>query len=475
MSDRQDSSPGANGDPRDDTESSRVTYVAARPTVRITLPDGWARALLIGAEAAFVGWALSALISLVTYFGISHNPWMGEASWNDAFTVSFNVWNAVLGGTNIVGDTSYRAVPTLMTLFVMLMLRGRLVGVRHFPPAAHWFAIPGFFILTALLFAVNASHIDWGSLLPGLVLVPFFPAAWAYLSYRPREETTGRLPLWARRGLSYGALTVGALALVSTLFLGVAILRSWDSITGIYQLLSPEGRVDPVMIVIAHIAFAPTIIAWMLSWIAGPGFSLGPDAIHTPGNAPIAPIPPAPILGILPSTPWGYWVVLFPILIGVSLGVVISRRMQDQLLREQGYTLLATLGASTVILGVWMWSAQAYLGVNRMAAIGPRTVWVLLALLVELGISAATVMTLTHHTSYAWMRGMSGKVSEAAKEKVHKAGEKSQKIHEDPPVKTETLPTEAVPDDAVTEQIAVGDGDNSAESDHAQETSEDGK
>ena len=93
-----------------------------RKTLRIRIPDGWGRSLA-GVEGALLGWALSTTLVLVTYLGVSGNPWMGKISWDDAMAVGSDLWAMSLGSPLTVNEVTYRAVPLLMTLLAVVILR----------------------------------------------------------------------------------------------------------------------------------------------------------------------------------------------------------------------------------------------------------------------------------------------------------------------------------------------------------------
>ena len=82
----------------DPTARTTVTTVSARPTIRVALPQGWARSMLSGIEAALLGWALVVVPTLIAYAAVSSNQWMVSTTWEDAFHFASDLWGAALGG-----------------------------------------------------------------------------------------------------------------------------------------------------------------------------------------------------------------------------------------------------------------------------------------------------------------------------------------------------------------------------------------
>lgn len=136
----------------DPTARTTVTTVSARPTIHVALPQGWARSMLSGIEAALLGWALVVVPTLIAYAAVSSNQWMVSTTWEDAFHFASDLWGASLGARVVSGDVSYRAVPLLFVLLLIGLTKLLLLQGRRFSPASQWMAIPGFTV-TALLLA----------------------------------------------------------------------------------------------------------------------------------------------------------------------------------------------------------------------------------------------------------------------------------------------------------------------------------
>ncbi|WP_175956709.1 DUF6350 family protein [Schaalia sp. Marseille-Q2122] len=402
-----------------------------RKTLRIRIPDGWGRSLLAGVEGALLGWALSTTLVLVTYLGVSGNPWMGKISWDDAMAVGSDLWAMSLGSPLTVNEVTYRAVPLLMTLLAVVILRLLLFTGRHFPASALWFAVPAYMGTTALLVGSNTTHHSWPATMIGAFCCATLATAWAALgqtraAYRKactlaREADTAppepprmmQIPEWLRIGLRQGAAMTGIVGVASLIALMSLVFVRWENVVAIADLLHPATTVDTVMLAIAQALFVPTAGAWVAAWGAGPGVVLGPDTVHSLTSAPTAPIPPVPFLGVLPSSPVGAWVVCVPLVLGALVGVLFAWRGRLPSLREQAYALGVAAGVFALFMAAWMWLSILTLGQGRMVGIGPRLEWTLPALLGEILGAVALIVVLSHPITRAWMQGCRADAHEA--------------------------------------------------------------
>ena len=321
----------------DPTARTTVTTVSARPTIRVALPQGWARSVLSGIEAALLGWALVVVPTLIAYAAVSSNQWMVSTTWEDAFHFASDLWGASLGARVVSGDVSYRAVPLLFVLLLIGLTKLLLLQGRRFSPASQWMAIPGFTV-TALLLAggIGTNVSVWGAL-PLAILIPLIAAAWEVALAPTSLELRFELPRWVSVGVRTGWRASWALAVYGGLFLLLSVIVSWSQIRGIHELLLPTSMVDSIMIVLAQLLFIPNAIVWALSWLSGPGFYLGSDALHSPTSAHVGPIPAIPLFGATPASAPGNWVILALIVFGVALGVYLRLRKGSESLLDDLY------------------------------------------------------------------------------------------------------------------------------------------
>lgn len=399
----------------DPTARTTVTTVSARPTIRVALPQGWARSMLSGIEAALLGWALVVVPTLIAYAAVSSNQWMVSTTWEDAFHFASDLWGASLGARVLSGDVSYRAVPLLFVLLLIALTKLLLLQGRRFSPASQWMAIPGFTV-TALLLAggIGTNVSVWGAL-PLAIMIPLIAAAWEVALAPKNLELRFELPRWVSVGVRTGWRASWALAVYGGLFLLLSVTQSWSQIRGIDQLLLSTSAVDSIMIVVAQLLFIPNAIVWVLSWLSGPGFYLGSDALHSPASAPVGPIPAIPLFGATPASAPGNWVVLALIVFGVALGVYLRLRKGSESLLDDLYQGgIAAVVVAVVYLVTSLGSALV-LGNGRLAFLGPRMSLSALCLFAEVALGTLLTVALSHPVSVAWARELMG----AGKARVH--------------------------------------------------------
>lgn len=408
-----------------------ATVRSERRTVRISIPDGWARGLLTGIEAALLGWGLSTLMTIVGYWALVDNPWMANTTWSDAMMAGSTLWASGLGGIIYVAsavdsqDTalSFTAIPLLLTMLTIGAMRALLLSGRRFPPASHFFAIPGFMLMNSILIASNRAWMQWTPTLIGMFVLSLVATTWAYAS---DSRALGQPSVWARlfprfaqaieRGLRIGVRLLGSVAALSTVALALIVTVRWPSIAGIAEVLQPQSSLDQTMLVIAQTLFVPNAVAWLLAWVSGAGLAIGVDAFHSIGAATVAPIPPIPLLGILPAEPYGYgWITLL-VLLSLIAGVVWGSVVQHE---ESALSEVISAAVALVLFwGVslaWLTASVLVLGSGRLAHVGPFAFSAAALLVCEIAVPLFAAYLATHpevvRTTMGWTRRGVGTVA----------------------------------------------------------------
>ena len=396
-------------------ERTTVTTVSARPTIRVALPQGWARAVLSGIEAALLGWALVVVPTLIAYAAVASNQWLVSTTWEDAFHFASDLWGAALGAQVVSGEVSYRAVPLLFVLVLIGLTKLLLLQGRRFPAAAQWMAIPGFTVTALLLAGGIGTHVRVLGAFPLAIAIPFIAAAWEVALSPHSLELRLEMPRWLSSGVGTGWRASWVLAAYGGLFLLISVTQSWSRIRGIHELLLPTSTVDSTMITLAQVLFIPNAIVWALSWLAGPGFFMGSDALHSPASAPTMPIPAIPLFGATPVSAPGTWVILALIVFGVALGVYLRLRKGSESLLDDLYQGgIAAVVIAAVYLVTSLGSAFV-LGTGRLAFLGPRMSLSALCLFAEVALGVLLTVAFSHPVSVAWARELVG----AGKARVH--------------------------------------------------------
>ena len=455
--------------------------MADRATIRVAVPRGWARGVLAGVEAAFAGWGLITVFTMIAYLTLRSNSWMNDTTPRDALGLGGDLWAAVIGGTSVVGDVHYRAIPTLMGALLVVLVRILLRTTAGYPRSAALFAVPGFLLTSWLLAGASGIHSHWWTGTIGGVLIPLIGSVWFVASGYSRDHEAPSMQHWISGGLKLGGLSVVVLAAASFVASVIALVAGWSRMAGIQELLGASSAADTSFIVGGQALFAPTIMAWAAAWWSGAGFLTATDSLHSPVVAGAGPIPPIPLLGSVPQTAPGMWVILAPIALGIGLGVVAARSFRrEHLLHQSAQGVLASLITASVT-ALWMWSATMSLGSVRLASMGPRVGWATLALVLEIALPALIIALATHPTTRALLGEGAGRVRNEGEALRRRAAERASRVGatasttdeawaeaSDP---AEAGDTEASADEAAAEDLAaVADGGEADEM--PEETSE---
>ena len=455
--------------------------MADRATIRVAVPRGWARGVLAGVEAAFAGWGLITVFTMIAYLTLRSNSWMNDTTPRDALGLGGDLWAAVIGGTSVVGDVHYRAIPTLMGALLVVLVRILLRTTAGYPRSAALFAVPGFLLTSWLLAGASGIHSHWWTGTIGGVLIPLIGSVWFVASGYSRDHEAPSMQHWISGGLKLGGLSVVVLAAASFVASIIALVAGWSRMAGIQELLGASSAADTSFIVGGQALFAPTIMAWAAAWWSGAGFLTATDSLHSPVVAGAGPIPPIPLLGSVPQTAPGMWVILAPIALGIGLGVVAARSFRrEHLLHQSAQGVLASLITASVT-ALWMWSATMSLGSVRLASMGPRVGWATLALVLEIALPALIIALATHPTTRALLGEGAGRVRNEGEALRRRAAERASRVGatvsttdeawaeaSDP---AEAGDTEASTDEAGAEDLeAVADGGEADEM--PEETSE---
>ena len=447
----------------------------------MAVPRGWARGVLAGVEAAFAGWGLITVFTMIAYLTLRSNSWMNDTTPRDALGLGGDLWAAVIGGTSVVGDVHYRAIPTLMGALLVVLVRILLRTTAGYPRSAALFAVPGFLLTSWLLAGASGIHSHWWTGTIGGVLIPLIGSVWFVASGYSRDHEAPSMQHWISGGLKLGGLSVVVLAAASFVASIIALVAGWSRMAGIQELLGASSAADTSFIVGGQALFAPTIMAWAAAWWSGAGFLTATDSLHSPVVAGAGPIPPIPLLGSVPQTAPGMWVILAPIALGIGLGVVAARSFRrEHLLHQSAQGVLASLITASVT-ALWMWSATMSLGSVRLASMGPRVGWATLALVLEIALPALIIALATHPTTRALLGEGAGRVRNEGEALRRRAAERASRVGaaasttdeawaeaSDP---AEAGDTEASADEAGAEDLeAVADGGEADEM--PEETSE---
>lgn len=451
--------------------------MADRATIRVAVPQGWARGVLAGVEAAFAGWGLITVFTMIAYLTLRSNSWMNDTTPRDALGLGGDLWAAVIGGTSVVGEVHYRAIPTLMGALLIVLVRILLRTTAGYPRSAALFAVPGFLLTSWLLAGASGIHSHWWTGTIGGVLIPLIGSVWFVASGYSRDHEAPSMQHWISGGLKLGGLSVVVLVAASFVASVIALVAGWSRMEGIQELLGASSAADTSFIVGGQALFAPTVMAWVASWWSGAGFLTATDSLHSPAVAGMGPIPPIPLLGAVPESAPGLWVILAPIVLGVGLGVVAARSFRrEHLLHQSAQGVLASVIMASVT-ALWMWSATMSLGSVRLASMGPRVGWATLALVLEIALPALIIALATHPTTRALLGEGAGRVRNEGEALRRRAAERASRVGTTASKTDEAWaeasdPAEVGDADAETDEAGAEDLEAGADAGEAGETHE---
>ena len=443
----------------------------------MAVPQGWARGVLAGVEAAFAGWGLITVFTMIAYLTLRSNSWMSDTTPRDALGLGGDLWAAVIGGTSVVGEVHYRAIPTLMGALLIVLVRILLRTTAGYPRSAALFAVPGFLLTSWLLAGASGIHSHWWTGTIGGVLIPLIGSVWFVASGYSRDHEAPSMQHWISGGLKLGGLSVVVLVAASFVASVIALVAGWSRMVGIQELLGASSAADTSFIVGGQALFAPTVMAWVASWWSGAGFLTATDSLHSPAVAGMGPIPPIPLLGAVPESAPGLWVILAPIVLGVGLGVVAARSFRrEHLLHQSAQGVLASVIMASVT-ALWMWSATMSMGSVRLASMGPRVGWATLALVLEIALPALIIALATHPTTRALLGEGAGRVRNEGEALRRRAAERASRVGTTASKTDEAWaeasdPAEVGDADAETDEAGAEDLEAGADAGEAGETHE---
>lgn len=433
--------------------------------------------MLAGVEAAFAGWGLITVFTMIAYLTLRSNSWMNDTTPRDALGLGGDLWAAVIGGTSVVGEVHYRAIPTLMGALLIVLVRILLRTTAGYPRSAALFAVPGFLLTSWLLAGASGIHSHWWTGTIGGVLIPLIGSVWFVASGYSRDHEAPSMQHWISGGLKLGGLSVVVLVAASFVASVIALVAGWSRMEGIQELLGASSAADTSFIVGGQALFAPTVMAWVASWWSGAGFLTATDSLHSPAVAGMGPIPPIPLLGAVPESAPGLWVILAPIVLGVGLGVVAARSFRrEHLLHQSAQGVLASVIMASVT-ALWMWSATMSLGSVRLASMGPRVGWATLALVLEIALPALIIALATHPTTRALLGEGAGRVRNEGEALRRRAAERASRVGTTASKTDEAWaeasdPAEVGDADAETDEAGAEDLEAGADAGEAGETHE---
>lgn len=174
----------------------------------------------------------------------------------------------------------------------------------------------------------------------------------------------------------------GLLGLSALVFAGM-LLFSYATVVGLFESLGPTV-IGLVVLFLGQLAFVPSLVVFVASWLAGPGFSLGTAAQFSPLGTDIQALPALPILAALPTNAEsiGFTIIAIPVVAALVAGALAERHMhrgvsKSSVSADAGRHTLGVVAASVIatavgvlIVAVPASLASGALGPGRFQTVG---------------------------------------------------------------------------------------------------------
>jgi len=179
------------------------------------------------------------------------------------------------------------------------------------------------------------------------------------------------------------------------------------------------GWVGTALLLLLQVAYVPNVIAWAISFMLGPGFSVGVGTIVAPTGSALGQLPAFPLLAALPPgvhqtmPAWLAPVVMaLPYLAGALGGWVMVRAAPAISIEAAPLWGMASGVLAGALLGLLATFSGGPLGDERLSAVGPSGWQVTAVAAMEIGIGAAITAGVVNYV--VLRRASSGAVSGAS-------------------------------------------------------------
>jgi hypothetical protein len=265
----------------------------------------------------------------------------------------------------------------------------------------------------------------WGLLL-GLVAGGLGAAR----SLGSRGQLIRQLPDRARSVVIAVAASTAILVAAGALLAGGAFVAHLHE-AGRLQASLRAGWIGTGLLLLLQLCYVPNAMAWAISFMLGPGFSVGVGTTVAPTGSALGPLPAFPLLAAVPPgvhatmPAWlAILVLALPYLAGAAGGWLLVRCTPAASLEAAPLWGMASGGLAGVLLGLLAALSGGPLGDGRLTAVGPSGWQVAAVASLEIGIGAAVTAGIAN---YVRLRRVARAAPHAAEASPSAAG------HQDPP------------------------------------------
>jgi len=361
--------------------------------------------LLVVVVPTMLGWMLDPRpgASLAEPLGAGASLWLlvqGAHLGSGAVAVAFV---PLVLGALVVWGASWGASRTLETADVedefVADLLPRSVA---FVAGRWWIGYAVAVVLASVLTLAGSLPLRWLSLVVPLVVVPFLALALAVRRLARQSDVLGSrfdafvAPESARRARGPAVRGLTLLLGLSLLLVLAAIVLNWGSVSSL-QGEAGAGFLGGVLLAGVQVAALPNLALWVVSFLAGPGFSVV-DGAHTSVTGSTSGLMPlVPVFGAIPEPGPYPWVMRLLVLVPVLVGGYIGRRSLDGVarlssLRTKASVAVVACAMVALAVGVLDGLGGGSLGAYRLSDMGASALWMSLVLGLELMVGALAVV-----------------------------------------------------------------------------------
>ncbi|MFC7491433.1 MULTISPECIES: DUF6350 family protein [unclassified Knoellia] len=378
------------------------------------LPDS-ARDVLLGVGTGL----LSLLVVLVpTVLGWMLDPRPG-ATFGEPLGAAASLWLLVQGahlgssatiafvplvlGALAVWGASRGAARALDTAAVDDALVADLLPRSVVFVAARWWL--GYAVTVGLASALTLAGtlpLRWLSLVVPLCGVPVLALAMALRRLARDADILGPrfdalvAPDAVRRAWGPAVRGLGLLLGLGALVVVGAVVVGWGSVSSL-QEQAGAGFLGGVLLGGAQLASLPNLALWVVSFLAGPGFSVVDGAHTSLAGSTSGLMPLVPVFGAVPE-PGSYpWVLRLLVIVPVLVGGHVGRRALQGVarlssLRTKAWVAVTACGMVAAAVGLLDGLGGGSLGAYRLSDMGTSAPWLALVLGLELALGALAVV-----------------------------------------------------------------------------------
>lgn len=383
---------------------------------RVTTLRSWALwSLRVGIESVGLSWLVVVLLTVAVSMATSSLSAAAALSAGEALRAGTALWSLGFGGvvTLSSADQGTLGLPLLGLTLAQVGWTWNCVRRAHPTRPAAGAAIVVAVTATAVLACLTGPKgLETWPAVGGIAAI-----TGAVVGIQLQRAGNGwstlnrwwdRRPHWASPALSLAYGAARALAVLSLLVAAAAVLTGAGRVSVLHDALAGGGLIAVAGLVLLQMAWVPTLLIWACSWLIGAGFSVGTGTVFAPDRVVAGPVPTLPLLGLLPTAPLSTVGLWLPLVVTAGAMVAAWRRRAVLNSLRVRYAVSAAGAAALLVaggVGLLCLAASGSVGPGRMTDVGPRILYTVILVLVEVGVGLAAMAVLAHPYTRTWARG----------------------------------------------------------------------